>query len=89
MQKNVRKTGKMDVEIFYVASVFMSGEIILGDRKVGQYGPDRNQGHLFFCFFSRKNPIKAISVKVTLIVTDIQSIYTVASYAGIKIKLED
>ena len=38
----------MNVEIFYVVSVRMSGEIILEDRKVGQDGPDRNQANLFF-----------------------------------------
>ena len=42
--------GKMTVEIFYVVTLCMSGEIILEDRKVGQYGPDRNQGHLFFVY---------------------------------------
>ena len=54
MQKNVRKTGNMNVEIFYVVSVHMSGEIISEDWKVGQYGPDRNQGHLYFvCLVGR------------------------------------
>ena len=35
VQTNLRKTRKTNVEIFYVVSVRMSGEIILGDRKVG------------------------------------------------------
>ena len=48
VQKNVRETGKRNIEIFYVVSVCMSGEIILEYRKVGRYGPDRNQGNLFF-----------------------------------------
>ena len=30
-EENVRKTRKMNVEIFYVVSVHMSGEIILKD----------------------------------------------------------
>ena len=64
----------------------MSGEIILEDRKVGRYGPDRNQGRLFF-LFSRKNPINAISVKVNSIVTDSQFMDDVVSPAGIKIRL--
>ena len=38
-------------EIFYVVSVRMLGKI-LEDRKVGRYGPDGNQGHLFFFFSS-------------------------------------
>ena len=38
----------MNVEIFYVVSVRMSVEIILEDRKVERYGPDRNQGRLLF-----------------------------------------
>ena len=37
----------MNVDIFYVVSVRMPGEIILEDQKVGRYGPDRNNGHLF------------------------------------------
>ena len=45
-------------EIFYIVSVRMSGEI-LEYRKVGRYGPDGNQGHLFF-LFSRNKTIKAI-----------------------------
>ena len=48
MQTNLRETGNINVEIFYVVSVRMSEEIILEDQKVVQYGPDRNQGHLFF-----------------------------------------
>ena len=48
MQTNLRETGNINVEIFYVVSVRMSEEIILEDHKVVQYGPDRNQGHLFF-----------------------------------------
>ena len=54
VQKNVHKMGKMNVEIFYVVPVLMSGEIILEYQKVGPYGPDRNQGHLFFvCLVKR------------------------------------
>ena len=34
-------------EIFYVLSVHISGKI-LDDQKVGRYGTDGNQGHLFF-----------------------------------------
>ena len=75
----------MNVEIFYLVSVRMSVEIFLEDWKVGRYGPDRNQGHFFL--FSNNHPIKEISVKVTLILMDSQSIYDVASAAGIKIRL--
>ena len=50
VQKNVRKTGNINVEIFYIVCVNMSGEIILEYWKVGQYGPDINQGHLFYVF---------------------------------------
>ena len=35
-------------KMFYVMSVRMSGEIILEDQKLRKYGPDGNQGHLFF-----------------------------------------
>ena len=77
----------MNAEIFYVMSVHMSGEVILGYCNVGRNWPDRNQGHFFGCFFSRKRPIKAISVKLTSIATDIQSIDNVASSAGIYIRL--
>ena len=48
VQTSVRKTGKTNVEILYVVFIRMLGELILEDRKVGQYGPDRNQCHLFF-----------------------------------------
>ena len=65
----------------------MSGEIILEDRKVGRYGPDRNQGQFFVCLFSRKKPIKEISVNITLIVTDSQFIDDIASGDGIKRRL--
>ena len=58
VQKNVRKTGKMNIEIFYVVSVRMSVEIILEDQKVGRYGPDRNQGHLFFVCIVLPMPTK-------------------------------
>ena len=40
--------GKMNIEIFYVVPLFMSKEIISEDWKAIRYGPDRNQGHLFF-----------------------------------------
>ena len=76
----------INVEILYVMYVCMSGDIILEDQKVGRYGPDINQGHWFFCL-SRKTPIKEISVKVTLIAVDIQSIEDVASSAWIQIQL--
>ena len=79
---NVGKMGNMNVEIFYVVSVHMSGEIILKDWKVWRYGPDRNQGHFFL--FIRKKPIKEISVKVTSIVMDSQSIDDVVFSACIK-----
>ena len=75
----------MNTEIFYVVSICISGEIFLEDQKVGQYGPDRNQGQLFL--FLRKKIIKAISVKVNSIVTNAQSIDGIASGAGIKILL--
>ena len=68
LQKILRKTRNTNVEIFYVVSVNIPGKILLEDQKVWQYGPDRNQGP-FFCLFSRKKTIKAISVKVTTIVT--------------------
>ena len=59
VQTNVRKMVKMKVEILYVVSVLMSGEIILEYHKVGRYGPDRNQGHLFFvCLVGRIQPRK-------------------------------
>ena len=54
VKKNVRKTGNTNVEIFYVVSVRISGEIFIEDWKFGQYGPDRNQVHLFFvCLVGR------------------------------------
>ena len=65
----------------------MSGEIILEYKKVWKYRPDRTQGHLFFVCFSKKNPIKAIRVKVTSIVMDIQFVDNVASATGIKRRL--
>ena len=37
----------MNVEIFYVVFIRMSGKIILEYRKVGGYGPGGNQGRLF------------------------------------------
>ena len=86
MQTSVRKMGKTNVEILYVVFIRMSGELILEDRKIRKYGPDRNQCHLFF-LFSRKNIIKVISAKVTLIVTDSQFIDAVVSAAGIKRRL--
>ena len=46
--ENVRKTGKINVEIFHVVAVHMLGKIILEDRKVVQYGLHGNKGHLFF-----------------------------------------
>ena len=48
MQTSVSKTGKVDVEIFYIVSVRISGEIIIEDLKVRRYRPDGNQGHIFF-----------------------------------------
>ena len=75
----------MNVEIFYIVSVRISGEIILEVRKVRLYAPDRNKGNLVF--FCRNNLIKAISVKVTSIVTDSQYIDNVASVDGIKRRL--
>ena len=75
----------MIVEIFYIVSVRISGEIILEVRKVRPYAPDRNKGN--FVFFVKNIPFKAISVKVTPIVTDSQSIYDVASVDGIKRRL--
>ena len=52
--KNVRKTGKIKEEIFYLVSVRIPGKIILEDWKVGKYGTDRDQGHLFFvCLVGR------------------------------------
>ena len=60
----------MNVEIFYLVSIRMPVEITLEDHKVGQYRPDRNQGHLLFGFFISKNTIKVISVKITSIVMD-------------------
>ena len=38
----------MNVWIFYVVSVRLSGKIILEYQKVGRYGPDRNHTDLFF-----------------------------------------
>ena len=88
MQTNVRKTGKTNVEIFYIVSVRMPGEIFLEDQKVGKYRPDRNQVHLFFvCLIYRRKTTKAISVKVTSIVMDIQFIDDTASDSGIKTRL--
>ena len=86
MQTNVTKTENMNIKTFYVFSVCMSGEIILEYHKVGWYGPDRTQGQFFVCF-SRKNPIKVVSVKVTSIVVDIQFIDDIASADGIKTRL--
>ena len=74
----------MKVEILYVVSVRMSGKIILEDQRVGQNGLGGNHGPLFLC---RKRPIKQISVKVTLIVTDSQFIDNIASTDGIKRRL--
>ena len=78
----------MNVEIFYVVSVRMPGEIILQDRKVGRYRPDRNQGNFFVCLFSRNTTIKEISVKEALIVTNSQFTDDVAYDTGIKRWLE-
>ena len=50
VQKNERKTGRINIEILYVVYVRMSGDIILEDQKVGQYRPDRNQGRLFYIY---------------------------------------
>ena len=61
----------------------MLGDIILEDHKVGRYGPGRNQGH-FSCLFICNKSINSMSVKVTLIVTDIQLVDNVASYDGVK-----
>ena len=60
--------------------------MILEDWRVGQYGPDRNQDHLFF-LFSRNKPIKVISVKVVSIVMGSQFICDIASADGVKIRL--
>ena len=54
MQTNVRKTIKMNVEIFNVVYVHISREIFVEDRKVGQYRPDRNQGRLFVVALGRR-----------------------------------
>ena len=48
VQKNVSKTVKMNVEIFYVVFFCMSDNIILEYWKVERYGPNRNQGLFLF-----------------------------------------
>ena len=47
VQTDVRKTRKTNVDILYVPSAHISGEMVLEDRKVGKYGTDRSQSHLF------------------------------------------
>ena len=47
------------------------------------YKIKKSGGHLYFLFFSRKNPIKAVIVKVNSIDTDNQFIDNVASDDGI------
>ena len=69
------------MEIFYVVSVYMSGETMLEDQKSDDTGLIEIR---VACFFCRKKPIKAISNKLTSVVTDSQFKYNVASDAGIK-----
>ena len=64
------------------------GYIILKDQKVRQYGPERNQGlFLFVCLFIKKNMIKAIILKLSLIVADSQSTDDATSTVGVKRRL--
>ena len=64
----------------------MSGEIILEYWRVGRYGPDGNQDHLFF-LLNRKKLINVIGIKVASIMMDSQFIYDVASDDGVKRRL--